>query len=334
MISTTSLFFDDKYSRKERWYYSRLHRFFPEDHFLIYPNIALRLLADPNDSIIQAEIHRYAENHEDFFWECLLSNYQPDYILNLSCVDLCILIKPTYLPYVAFEIDGPTHYNTWQQQLDAFKDAILRSINIPVERIKLRDDRLPSEEERDLNRTIRRLNNRLPSPSNVSGKTILNNSEHSRTFRLLNDLVDPLRGRVFPNVAVRTFLDNECLKTLYAWNSNERPYGLTGFVDFLVVGPTLLQPICALTLTRNDVQTKVFQDFSVPLIHLNELTCAPPAFRSDYSHQTTDLSSCAAQSSSPHLADCSLELMTASQYRLSLERVLSNYALERSPTPP
>jgi hypothetical protein len=282
MTSTTSLFFDDKYSRKERWYYSRLHRFFPEDQFLIYPNIALGLLVDPNDAIIQAEIKRYAEDHEDFFWECLLSNYQPDYVLTLSCVDLCILIKPAYIPYVVFEIDGPTHYKAWQRQLDAFKDAILCSVNIPVERIKFRKNRLPSEEG-DLERTIRRLKNSLPSPTNVLGKAVFGDSELFRTLGLLNDLIDPVRGRVFPNVAVRTFLDNECLKARYHWSSNERSYGLTGFVDFLVVCSTLLQPVCALTLSRNDVQIRVLQDFSVPLIHLDELTCAPTVVRSDCS---------------------------------------------------
>jgi hypothetical protein len=301
MTSTTSLFFDDKYSRKERWYYSRLHRFFPEDQFLIYPNIALGLLVDPNDAIIQAEIQRYAEDHEDFFWECLLSNYQPDYVLELSCVDLCILIKPAYFPYVVFEIDNSTHYKAWQRQLDAFKDAILCSGNIPVERIKIRNDRLPSEEERDLKRTIRRLSNGLPSPTDVAGKAVFGNSELFRTLRLLNDLIDPLRGRVFPKVAVRTFLDNECLKARYHWSSNERSYGLTGFVDFLVVCPTLLEPLCGLTLSRSDVQTKVFQDFNLPLIQLSELTCSSStAVPSDL--QTPD-------------------------GRSSLEKVLSKYAL-------
>jgi hypothetical protein len=308
MAFTTSLFFDDKYSRKERWYYSRLHRFFPEDQFLIYPNIALGLLVDANDAIIQAEIQRYAEDHEDFFWECLLSNYQPDYVLTLSCVDLCILIKPAYLPYVVFEIDGRTHYKAWQRQLDAFKDAILCSVNIPVERIKIREDRLLSEEERDLNRTIRRLNNRLPSPKDVLGKPVFGNSELFRTLGLLNDLIDPVRGRVFSNVAVRTFLDNECLKARYHWSSNERSYGLTGFVDFLVVSSTLLQPVCALTLSRNDVQLRVLQDFSVPLIHLDEFTCTPMVVRSD----------CSDYSQTPD--------------RPSLEKALSKYALDCVPS--
>ena len=70
---------------------------------------------------------------------------------------------------------------------------------------------------------------------------------------------------VFPNMALQSIFHHEHVQRL---TYDERNLCQTGLVDFFMVGAEDLRPRVAFSIGRNELRSKIFNSFGLPLLHL------------------------------------------------------------------
>jgi hypothetical protein len=315
-ITITSLFRDDRFTGNERLHYDFLRPVLPDNHFFVYPNIALQVLVNKDSPAVQKELQNHATLLDDppgIGWDT--RNF-----LLMSSVDLCIITKPDYMPVAVFEIDGKSHQLPHQQLCDALKDRLLRIVGFEPARIRVDRDQFTDEKRRQLSRTVRTLSNTTRPHSNKLIRGILLTEEIARHFGLLNAALNPRQALVFPNLAIQSIFDKDEAKKLFKHDSRMRNFYLTALVHLCVVEPMSLRPICAVTIKKNDLQTRLFEQLNFPLLDLS-------GFTSETMSQVDYRRPFAAPSSPSHSTGRLSEPSEVSRYRLFLTTALSNCGL-------
>ena|SRR2546421_10262287 len=121
MRRVTSIFKDDDSSGNERVHYSWLAHYFPASQYIVYPNAALKVIIDAEYAAVKEELH------EETRWiESLQIQWSPRNFFETGSVDLCVIRKSDYLPCVAFEIDGGSHFRLGRKEQDQLKTCFLQ----------------------------------------------------------------------------------------------------------------------------------------------------------------------------------------------------------------
>lgn len=267
MSGITSLFRDDAYSGSERKHYAWLRKYyFPETDFIIYPNVALGVIIDPDSPQVKKEL-----SSESTFIEPLDMQWCTQNFFANSSVDLCVIGKSDYMPLVAFEIDGPSHLQEDQKRKDSLKDLIFEKAGVPLLRLAVSEDQFESEKRRSLARALSSLSRKHEHTADasidaVAKRSILFGTDIREYYDLLRRIFDGDDCLVFPNVALQSIFHYEHVRRLTEYN--ERNLCQTGLVDFCVVGAQDLRPRVAFSIGRNELRRKVFNSFGLPLLHL------------------------------------------------------------------
>ena len=163
MSGITSLFRDDAYSGSERKHYDWLRKYyFPETDFIVYPNVALGVLIDPDSAQVKQEL-----SSQTTFLDSLDMQWCTQNFFANSSVDLCVIAKSDYMPLVAFEIDGSSHLTEAQKKKDPLKDLIFEEAGVPLLRLEI-SDQLDSEKRRSLARALSRLSRKHDHTADAS----------------------------------------------------------------------------------------------------------------------------------------------------------------------
>lgn len=269
MSGITSLFRDDAYSGSERKHYDWLRKhYFPETDFIVYPNVALSVIIDPDSAQVKQEL-----SSQSTFLETLDMQWCTQNFFANSSVDLCVIAKSDYMPLVAFEIDGPSHLTEAQRKKDALKDLIFEKAGIPLLRLEV-SDQLESEKRRSLARALSSLSRKhehtADAPINaVAKRSILFGTDIREYFDLLCRIFDEDDCLVFPNVALQSIFHHEHVRRLTEYH--ERNLCQTGLVDFCIVGAQDLRPRVAFSIGRNELRSKIFNSFGLPLFAFAKL---------------------------------------------------------------
>jgi hypothetical protein len=104
------------------------------------------------------------------------------------------------------------------------------------------------------------------TPQDVSGRRSILHEIDREYFDLLNRMFYRDECIVFPNVALQSIFAYEQIKHLETWE--ERNLYAKGIVDFCVFGAVDFRPKVAFNINKDELQSRVFDFFGLPLLHL------------------------------------------------------------------
>jgi hypothetical protein len=265
----TSLFKDDDSSGFERAHYSWVRARYREPEYLVYPNVAVQVIINPDAPDVKEELDAEPEpkwqGKENFFYT--------------SSVDLCVIRRSDYLPFVAFEVDGPSHAKPRQKERDKSKDLLLKKAGIPLRRLPVSIEQQTQEERKaQLEGAIDSLRGEPERSLEVeryrqNRRSILFGNYIREYFDLLNRMFYGDSCAVFPNLALHSIFPSHETKQL----TPHAPRNLcaTGLVDFCVVGLPDFRPIVAFSINEDELKSKVFKHFGLPLVHFRKAEGEP-----------------------------------------------------------
>jgi hypothetical protein len=260
----TTMFRDDGYSGNERKHYSWLKLFYQDTAYFFYPNVALQVIIDPEAPDVKEELITKTE-----FLEPLDMQWCPSNFFANSSVDLCVIQKSNYLPLVAFELDGRSHDEGGQAKRDHLKDLIFNKAGIVFRRLSVRgktEEQKRAQFKEAISSAKRESARSIEGAGNLQGKrSILDGDSIREHFDKLNHMFARDEYAVFPNVALRSIFAQSQIATL---PTPEKRLCNTGLVDFCVAGVESLRPKVAFSLSPDELKSKVFNSFGLPLLHL------------------------------------------------------------------
>lgn len=268
MEKMTSLFKDDNSSGFEREHYSWVKTKYREPQYLVYPNVALQVILNPDAPDVKEELDSEPEpmwqGKENFFYT--------------SSVDLCVIRRSDYLPFVAFEVDGPSHDEPRQKERDKFKDLLLKKAGIPLRRLPVNIKQSETKRKDQLERAIDSLGGEPERALEAeryrqNRRSILFGTHIREYFDLLNRMYIGDCCAVFPNLALQSIFPSKETKQL----TPHAPRNLcaTGLVDFCVVGLPDFRPFIAFDVEENELKSRVFKHFGLPLVHFRKPESEP-----------------------------------------------------------
>jgi Protein of unknown function (DUF2726) len=260
----TTMFRDDGYSGNERKHYSWLKSCFPETNCFVYPNVALQVIINPDAPDVKRELITTTE-----FLEPLDMMWCPSNFFANSSVDLCVIKKSDYLPLIAFELDNRSHDEGSQAKRDELKDLIFKKAGIVFRRLSVRgktEEQKKDQFKEATSSAKKECTRSIEGTEDLQGKrSILDGDGIRETFDKLNDMFAGDEYAVFPNVALRSIFAQDQIASL---PTPEKRLCNTSLVDFCIVGVESLRPIVAFSLRADKLQSKVFNSFGLPLLHL------------------------------------------------------------------
>jgi hypothetical protein len=261
MDKTTSLFKDDDSSGFEREHYSWVKTSYQEPQYLVYPNVALQVIINPDAQDVKEELGTEPK------WLSKLNFFYT------SSVDLCVIRRSDYLPFVAFEVDGESHDKPRQQERDRFKNLLFEKAGIPLRRLPVNKEQSETEKREQLEGAIDSLRSEPERFLDAeryrqSRRSILFGTHIRKYFDLLNGMFYGGGCAVFPNLALQSIFPSKQTKQL----TPHAPRNLcaTGLVDFCVVGVPDFRPLVAFSVNEDELKSKVFNHFGLPLLHFRK----------------------------------------------------------------
>jgi|ERR1700730_4492721 len=262
MNKTTSLFKDDNSSGFEREHYFWVSAHYQEPEYVVYPNVALQVIINPDAPDVMEELESDPEpkwqSKENFFYT--------------SSVDFCVIRTSDYLPFVAFEVDGKSHDEPRQKEKDKFKNLLFNKAGIPLRRLPVETEQQTQAQRRaQLTRAIDSLSGEHDPPLGPqkpleNKRSVLFGTHIREYFDLLNRMFSGGGCAVFPNLALQSIFASKEIKRLDPYPP--RNLCKTGLVDFCVVGVPDFRPIVAFSVNEDELKSRVFNHFGLPLLHL------------------------------------------------------------------
>jgi hypothetical protein len=262
---TTSLFRDNESGRTERLHYNWIKEdYFPESHYIVYPNVALQVIIDSEYPAVKQELPEVPTvfiDSLDIQWD------QRNFFRN-SSVDVCVFSKSDYLAYVAFEIDGPSHKRPDRIKQDELKDLLFAKAGIPLLRLEVDECQTESEKRNNLEESIAGLKRGwqcFAEPlTDIGGRRVLCSEKGKEYFGLLKEAFPGDEYVVLPNVALQSIFPSWVRLGDY----HERDRRRTGLVDFCVLGAKNFRPVVAFIFSEDELRQRVFEFFGLPLLDI------------------------------------------------------------------
>jgi hypothetical protein len=176
-----------------------------------------------------------------------------------------------YLPFVAFEVDGESHNEPRQKEKDDFKNLLFEKAGIPLRRLPVKRQQSEEHRKNQLAEAIESLSGELERLLEAGNhlknmRSILFGAHIRQYFDLLNRMFHGRGCAVLPNLALQSIFPSSQIGLLTPYDA--RNLCRKGLVDFCVFGVPDFRPLVAFSVNEDELQSRVFNHFGLPLLHL------------------------------------------------------------------